>query len=315
MKIASVIVTYNRLEKLKRSVLRSLEESIDLCVIVDNNSSDGTYEWLSSVKDDRIIILRFDRNLGGAGGFHEGFKYVINNTDMDWIVCYDDDAYPSYGVIDAFRKFAGEIREDIASVASAVYLPNGEISEMNRPSYNPFWNIKVFINTIFKGRDGFHLGPESYKSGEIKFVDSSSFVGYFIKTDVVKKVGYPKKELFIYGDDIIYMLRVRKKGYKHIFNPNLIFYHNCETLVDQKPIYNPMWKAYYTFRNGIQIYKEAGGIIGLILVLPLKFISWYRMAKNYENSRKYKRLVYKATFDGLFNRLNLSHEDIVDMFK
>ena len=48
-KIAAVVVTYNRLNKLKKALL-SYENQLhkpDYMIIVDNASNDGTPEWLN----------------------------------------------------------------------------------------------------------------------------------------------------------------------------------------------------------------------------------------------------------------------------
>lgn len=316
MKVAAVVVTYNRLNKLRLCVEKTLKENIDLFVIVNNNSTDGTKEFLESLKDERVIIVDLPQNVGGAGGFYEGLKLIAEREDIDWIVCYDDDAYPDTGVIDKFKEFIKDMDFDkLGSVASAVYLPDGSIAEMNRPSYNPFWHIDKFFETVLKGRDGFHVSYDTYKKNQPIFVDASSFVGFFIKRKIIKHIGLPPKEFFLYGDDITYILRLRKAGYKHMFYPMLKFVHDCETLYDNKQIYRPMWKAYYTYRNAIQMYKEAGGLWRLPMVLPLKVFSWYRKAKYYKNPKLYRKLVLEAVYDGLFGIFDKSHDLITSKYK
>ncbi|MEM0325200.1 MAG: glycosyltransferase [Candidatus Aenigmatarchaeota archaeon] len=315
MNIATVIVTYNRLNKLRTCIEKTLEENIDKCVIVNNGSTDGSREFLESLKDERLHLINLPKNIGGAGGFHEGLKLVANFKDIDWIVCYDDDAYPDQGVIDKFKSFIKYADfNELGSVASAVYLPDGRISEMNRPSYNPFWHLGKFLKTIVKGREGFHVPYETYSSNQTIFVDASSFVGFFLKKEIIKHVGLPPKEFFLYGDDITYILRIRKAGFKHLFNPSLKFFHDCETLYDNKQIYNPMWKAYYTYRNGIQMYKEAAGGIALFLILPIKAYSWLRKSKYYDKPSLYRKLVFDAIYDGIFSKFDKSHEMILSKY-
>ena len=52
IKIAAVVVTYNRLEKLKKA-LNSYDEqkhNVDYMIIVDNASTDATADWLDKWK-------------------------------------------------------------------------------------------------------------------------------------------------------------------------------------------------------------------------------------------------------------------------
>src|SRR5699024_12562077 len=79
-KIGVVIVTYNRL-KLLSNLLSKLEkqtEKIESILIFDNDSTDGTKEYLEDIgyknftdreKEDKRLYYKNDLNIGGAGGF------------------------------------------------------------------------------------------------------------------------------------------------------------------------------------------------------------------------------------------------------
>lgn len=60
MKCTALIVTFNRLEKLKKSVRETVKAGFSSIVIVNNGSSDGTREWLSSLSElaSRYLILK-----------------------------------------------------------------------------------------------------------------------------------------------------------------------------------------------------------------------------------------------------------------
>ena len=97
--VAAVIVTYNRLEKLKKA-LKCYETQTMLpkyLVIVNNCSTDGTKdylnEWLKETSFIKKIVINTESNLGGSGGFYIGQKKALE-LDVDWIYLADDDAYP-----------------------------------------------------------------------------------------------------------------------------------------------------------------------------------------------------------------------------
>ena len=83
MNVAAVVVTFNRLEKLKK-VLASLEAQTRLpeqLIIVNNASTDDTASYLDeyeknfSLKDKvKITIVTLPENAGGAGGFSAGMR-------------------------------------------------------------------------------------------------------------------------------------------------------------------------------------------------------------------------------------------------
>ena len=127
MRLYAVIVTFNRLERLKKTIEITLAENPEGVLVVNNASTDGTAEWLCSFEDNRLKVLDLPENKGGAGGFHAGFKWIVENTSAEWLVCYDDDAYPQTGALSAFERLP--ITENVGGIAAAVYLPDGKIAE------------------------------------------------------------------------------------------------------------------------------------------------------------------------------------------
>ncbi len=211
----AVIVTYNRLEALKLTLKNTFRQAFYKVVVINNCSTDGTQEWLdnfggyNTLDKDRLIIIHSEKNLGGAGGFHQGFRYVGEQLPQaDWLVSFDDDAYKEAHAIE---------------------------------------------------------------------IDASSFVGFFLRLSLIREghIGLSRSELFIYADDIIYVLEMRKAGFKHLFLPSLIFLHDCLTLIEQRDVYHLLWKVYYLFRNRLEMYRIASGIFYpfLLLVKIPKFFS------------------------------------------
>ncbi|WP_279254211.1 glycosyltransferase [Candidatus Seongchinamella marina] len=316
--LAAVIVTFNRLEKLKRTIEHTLINRFDLVVVVNNASTDGTAEWLESLEDERLIVLHSEKNLGGAGGFSQGFNHVATELpEIQWLVCFDDDAWPELGAVTQFQEL--EIPSDVGSVAVAVYLPDGEqISEMNRPSVNPFWHLKKFVGTTLNGRKGFHVGDSDYHGNEVVEVDSSSFVGCFIRVENIRNgaIGLPRSELFIYADDIIYVLESRKAGFRHFFAPSIRFRHDCETLVNQQDVYRPLWKVYYTYRNRLELFRIASGFF-YPFVLLIKVPSFFLKFRFYEKSeqRMFFSITARAVWDGIRRDFRKKHHEVLAFSK
>ena len=80
MKLGVVLVTYNRLNELKKA-LECYEKQSYLpkhVIIVNNASNDGTKEylekWVNKKSKIEKEIINLKKNTGGSGGFHEGLK-------------------------------------------------------------------------------------------------------------------------------------------------------------------------------------------------------------------------------------------------
>lgn len=84
--VDAVVVTYNRIEKLRRCLeaIRGQAFSVRHIHVVDNNSNDGTREWLQANADRYNLILHLlDYNGGGAGGFNFGMRQAYQ-VGADW---------------------------------------------------------------------------------------------------------------------------------------------------------------------------------------------------------------------------------------
>ena len=315
MNIAAVIVTHNRCQKLQHTLAATLAQPFTAVIVVDNASTDGTRAWLAGQHDPRLHFILSEQNSGGAGGFAQGMTTALNH-DPDWLVCYDDDAYPAP---DALQQFTALDLSNTDSAAAAVYYPDGRICEMNRPSYNPFWHPRKLLRTalgVFTGRarGAFHVTDSAYQSAEALPIDSSSFVGFFVRADWVRRLPLPEPGLFIYGDDVLYTLNLTKHGARHRFLPTVRFIHDCSTFQTARRGYHPLWKAYFTYRNGLLIYRMAAGVWFYPVAL-LKALLWLAAVRHYRNKRRYLHLWWQAVRDGIRQDLSRDPAIIIQQYQ
>lgn len=295
------MVTFNRLDRLKISLPRLLAEVPGQVLLVDNASTDGTADWLSSQSHPRLRLLRLSENTGGAGGFEAGMR-ALEAADPDWILLLDDDAWPQEGAISAFLETVSTLPAGTGAVAAAVYLPNGQIAEMNRPGYNPFWYPKKIWATLTRGnRAGFKLPDSAYApEAGLAEIDNASFVGYLIARAGRQATGLPEGGLFIYGDDVLYSLRLRRAGQKLVFAPQVRFTHDCGSM-DANFVYRPLWKIYYHCRNGVAIARMAAGPLVFPLALCWYVLIWARRGRRCpaEERKLYRKMMWTGIRDGL----------------
>ncbi len=204
-KVACVVVTYNRLNLLKRCVesLRSQSCKDFKTIVVNNGSTDGTAEWLFDQTDITTIN---QENLGGAGGFYAGMKRAYEEG-YDWIWMMDDD-----GVTD---KDQLKYLLQGAEIAQSLFV-NALVCNYEEPEKLAFGNTMKgkSINTTREAQT-YDFIPDSI----------SPFNGTFIHREVIKKIGMIKKEMFIWGDETEYSQRARKNGFKLYTITKAIHYH------------------------------------------------------------------------------------------
>ncbi len=194
--IVAVVVTYNRKDLLIKCIeaLRTQKNCKVDILIVDNASTDGTEDELKVYIDNGSIIYRnTGSNLGGAGGFSYGLKEAVHlGYDYLWIM--DDDTIPHENALEELIKAGKKVRGKFGFLSSYAKWKDGTPCEMNVPGVSLKWRESI----------------DDIEDGMIR-LDTASFVSFFVSSKVIKKVGLPIKEFFIWADDMEYSLRISKK--------------------------------------------------------------------------------------------------------
>jgi GT2 family glycosyltransferase len=240
--VAAVVVTYNRVELLKKCIqaLKKQTKRVDEIIVVNNSSTDGTLDWLNTQNDITIIT---QENSGSAGGQHTGIKTAYKKG-FDWIWCMDDDCFAKEDALESLLK------SDYAEfyVRNSLVLDN-KVSKRLAFGLYDFNKKKYFLET-------------GGLSGEYFVGIPNFFNGALIHKYIVARVGFPHKELFIRGDEIEYAIRIQKNSYNCATIFSSIIYHNYEENIlianrffSQKFLFIDRKKRYYHTRNLIIIHK------------------------------------------------------------
>lgn len=294
--VCAIVVTFNRLAQLRQTLAHLLAEPLDRIVVVDNASTDGTDVYLRGLNDPRLDHFRLNRNLGGAGGFEAGMRHAVTRYDPRWMLLQDDDAWPAPGMI---ARFHAAETTGCAAIATAVRTPDDKICDMNRPLFNPFRSLRVFLRTALGGgRRAFHLADTDYTSQTPMEVDGASFVGLFVSRRAVELAGYPDTRLFLYADDALFCHHLRQAGGNIVFMPDLHYTHDCTSL-DANGTLTPDWKLYFYHRNLLILYRAAAGRLfwpALLVIVPKWML---RLWTGGGNRRRRVRLMLWGLHHGL----------------
>jgi rhamnopyranosyl-N-acetylglucosaminyl-diphospho-decaprenol beta-1,3/1,4-galactofuranosyltransferase len=313
--VAAVVVTYNRLPQMLKTLARLLAEPLDHVIVVENGSSDGTREWLASLEDQRLTVIEMAQNGGGALGFEVGMREAGARFNPDWLVLMDDDARPRSGAITRFRDgLARDQWQGAEAIAGAVYFPDGRICEMNRPWINPFARPRILLRVLAGGgRAAFHIPDTAFETDQAWPLDGASFVGFFISRAGVSRAGYPDGRLFIYGDDVLYTLGMTQAGGGLLFAPNLAFEHECGTQT-AGAMMRPLWKTYYHHRNLWFVYRRTAGRLAFPILMMAMLPKWLAKGRSLSvtEKRRFRGLVRLAIADAFRGHLTRSHSEIVE---
>lgn len=238
-RVCAVIVTFNRLKLLKRCLDTIFNQSINInhIVIINNNSTDGTTEYLNNLNNKKLIINNLKKNCGGAAGFSLGVEIAYRQTDDDFVWIMDDDTFPNENAVEELLKSSKILNGNHGFLCSNVRWKDGSMT--NIPQVSDDWGDKI-------------------KDGLIK-VDTATFVSVFIPRKIIGSLGVPTADLFIWGDDTEYTTRISSMYPSYfVINSNVLHYTTrnlsdttiVNDSVDRIPRYS------FMFRNLIYIDKK-----------------------------------------------------------
>lgn len=275
-KVVAVVVTYNRkflLEECIEALLAQTYKELDICVI-DNGSDDGTYDLLKSRQYfERITYKNTHKNLGGAGGFNLGIKYCAKkNYDFIWIM--DDDTIPRPDALEKLMHARDILGKPFGFLASCVVWQDGSFCKMNNPG--------IQKNMLY----GYEY---QYLNYGIFNIHHASFVSILIPMDIVKNVGLPIREFFIWKDDYEYTSRISGK-YPCYFVSGSVVLHKMKSnmlpdIVTDTP--DRLGRYVYEYRNEYYLVRKEGKNAKFHYYYNgLKtFIAILRNAQNYKGRR------------------------------
>lgn len=255
-KICAVIVTYNRPELLCRCVKKLLDQDYPLDILIyDNHSSFDTKSALEEqhLIRDNVIYFYADENTGGSGGFYNGMK-MASERDYDDLVLMDDDGYAinSHTLSELVR---GREKVGENAIVNSLVVCDEESLQLSF--------------SMNRSYDGKKIQSEA-TDGLLKDV-INPFNGTLVSANVIRKIGFPKKEFFVYGDESEYYHRARHYGVDCFTAVDSLYYHPTN-IGDMKRVFGfnlaigdvPMWKVYCSSRNCTYYIHQYFGKAALI---------------------------------------------------
>lgn len=234
--VVAVVVAYNRRDLLAETLAALLAQEVapDRIVVIDNASSDGSGA-LARTFGPSVSVVELPRNTGGAGGFAAGMALALAEEDPDWLWLMDDDTVPEPP---ALRELLAAVAgADYVAAGSRVIWTDGSEHPMNSPRVNPF------ATKAERARAREHGGIA---------VRSTSFVSMLVAAPVVRQVGLPIADYFIWNDDFEYSTRVLR-GRRGIHVPASVVVHKTKALGSTDT--DPGERFYYEVRNKLWMLK------------------------------------------------------------
>lgn len=312
MNTAAVIVTFNK-PLLLKSCLSGIFSQIEMpnsIFVIDNSADTATYNlcltklninknaqetefgrlYSGKLKDLNTFYLSKSENDGGAGGFYSGIELAIS-FKFDYLWLMDDDGIPHNKSLYFLKK---------------TYKPdsilNPLVVDINNHSKLSFW----------LDSKGNQLNRSDFPSGIITD-NISPFNGTFFEKKIILKYGNIEKKMFIWGDEVEFMFRMKSKGINLYTVVNSIHYHpiNKKTIILKLPYsicirkIDNQYFEYLYYRNKVYInykyYKSLNRELNFFKSILEPFINIIFHLLNFRFKRS-KKILF-AVYDGLKKNL------------
>lgn len=243
-KVVVVVVTFNRKDTLVHTIeaIKAQTYRASQIVIVDNASTDGTSALINAAgyaADPSIDYVLLSKNIGGAGGFHEGMKRALAHG-ADWIWVMDDDVAAAEDCLAQLLKW---------SHVSECLMP----LRRNLDGSDNYWEHFVDIYSGWR----VPLHNISFSHGKaISFTNAACFEGMLVSRRVLEQTGLPDTKYFIGEDDTLFGV-IASTYTNNAYVRDAIMHRQLPTVHTVSP-----WKTYYIMRNGFYLFTDVQSLLG-----------------------------------------------------
>lgn len=213
-----VVLTYNT----RNLVLQCLSNFYDraIClkwqiVVVDNGSTDDTARALTE-KFPAVELLRSERNLGFAGGINLGLRRAVGQV----IVLINSDVLASAETLQGAAE-ALLAQPRVGALSPLLRTPDGKpqafaFGDDQTPGYLFRRGLKALLG----------LGPMHQWDVKAPLeVDWVSGACMLVRREVVEQVGLLDDQFFLYFEDNDWCLRIRKAGWRILYDSRFKVIH------------------------------------------------------------------------------------------
>jgi len=213
-----VVLTHNTCNLVVQCLENFYNQAVRLgwqVIVADNGSVDGTAHTITR-KFPAVELIRSEQNLGFAGGINLGLRQAVGQV----IVLMNSDVLASAETLEAAAR-ALLAQPGVGALSPLLRTPDGEpqpfaFGEDQSPGYLLRRGLRAILG----------LGPMHQWNVEHPIeVDWVSGACMLVRRDVVDQVGLLDERFFLYFEDNDWCLRMRKAGWRIVYDPRFEVLH------------------------------------------------------------------------------------------
>lgn len=181
--------------------------------VIDNNSTDNSFQNAKFKFKDIEFIENKDNT-----GFSKGYNPALKKIRTEFVLLLNPDCILRKGVIKKILEDFGD--ETIGAASCKIILPDGKVDLTAHRGFPTPWASLLYV----LGNDSlYHLTNQL--TDRIHEVDAIAGAFFMTKKSTLEKVGFLDERFFLYGEDIDLCLRIKKAGFKIIYDPSVEITH------------------------------------------------------------------------------------------
>ena len=248
MRSTIVIPNYNGIRYLE-NCLHSLEKEQAYIIVVDNASTDGSYE-MTCEKFPAVKTIRFLDNTGFCKAINAG----IAASDTEYVIFLNNDTVVESGFVQALERVMDKDGSIFSASAKMISMHDKEKIDDAGDLYCALgWAF-----AIGKGRP-----EQGYRESYPVFAACGGAAIY--RKRILDKIGVLDENHFAYLEDIDLGYRAQIYGFRNVFAPDARVYHAGSATSGSR--YNA-FKAKLSARNSIYLIYKNMPVLQVLLNLP-----------------------------------------------
>lgn len=197
-------------------------------VIVDNSSDDPIKIKPLDFKELNLHLIFNKENLGFAGGNNVGIRYALKN-EADYIIILNNDTLVDQLFVDEIVK-AADSDESAGIVTPKIFFAKGYEFHKGRYKESELGKVIWYAggSIDWKNVIGNHRGLDEVDKGQFDEDGETQMATgccSLVKKEVLEEVGLYDDRYFLYFEDADFSERVKKAGYKIMYEPKAIIWH------------------------------------------------------------------------------------------
>lgn len=222
--LSIIIVSYNCGKFLKKCLEAIQKSKVENCqvIVVDNASKDQPENILKDFPS--VKFIKNEQNLG----FSKANNIAIRKASGKYILFLNPDAVVNKDTLKTLISFM-EKTEDAGISTCKVFLPNGKLDDSAHRGFPTPWNAFCFFSGLEKLFPhsklfaGYHMGWMDYS----KIHEINACAGSFmlVRREAGDQIDWWDEDFFFYGEDLDFCLKIKEKGWKIYYYPNVSITH------------------------------------------------------------------------------------------